>query len=428
MVFHSCASVGCSMRLTAGAFVVVSLLGSSGCGTVDEVDRWDREQQRAYVERPELLEERIPRNAAYVIAVPLGVDWRDVALSAITSLRLEEGAAVRRDSSLPDAPEGIVLSLGELTLGDRATVGTLYALGQQGATLGQEAKVVTYLRASAPWKAAASASLGWGALRARGGAFDIFTGPLPMQSAAANPGIRLENSEAELEPASYAQVEVKQGGRLRLRRGQYLFSDLLIREGGVLELDNTGGEVHVWVRKHLDLRGRVEELALTPTVLVGYVGTDRLELRAALHATLVAPEAEVHLFETASPHRGAIFAQTIVLHEHATMEHRRFELPIENLGRRTAEQVCERCALYAERAVAECSASKRRAKLERERLLRACQSLEARDSWGCDQLPTEPVGSSCLSFAARAFDSCQEDDNLRPGACVRLGLGWAAHW
>jgi hypothetical protein len=147
----------------------------------------------------------------------------------------------------------------------------------------------------------------------------LFTVTFP--NAAGAQDITLQNSASQtLAPGRYGQLVVNNGSTVSLATGVYYFERIQLEPGSRVAIDNRAGTAVVLVRGELVSRGRWVSQGAPSDVLVGSFFRARVELGAAFEGTVIAPDADLVLDRTPTPHKGAFFARTISVQSGAHVE------------------------------------------------------------------------------------------------------------
>jgi len=125
-----------------------------------------------------------------------------------------------------------------------------------------------------------------------------------------------------LEPGAYDDVEVKTGGTLFLRSGDYFFDELDTDERSVLSIDVANGPVYINVVDELDFDEDIE-IVITP---FGQAASNQVTFTTLQHSKvdieedalilgwIIAPRAEVH-FDEDCRFKGSVVAKSISVEE-----------------------------------------------------------------------------------------------------------------
>jgi len=113
-----------------------------------------------------------------------------------------------------------------------------------------------------------------------------------------------------LSPGSYNNVVVNSGATLALSAGTYYFTTATI--SGTINLDTNKGSVRVFVKASMAYSGAINSNGAPSHFLVGYVGSQPLQLQTAFAGILIAPNAKLQLGTAkVQTYRGAFFANEI---------------------------------------------------------------------------------------------------------------------
>jgi hypothetical protein len=321
-----------SCRVCKLGVIALTLVGL-GCDVGrDEEQAWGLRERRT-VSRISNMREAEPSREVLSVTIPLGLELRAVAIAAREAVSIEQGAAVN----------GVVSSLGSLTVGKSARVGSLYGYGESPPVLTERASVAGYVKSVGVPLISSKARIGAGVLPNVPDwieAFDWRVGFPASNSGVCSVG---EGESLALEPGSYAALDVTSGASAVLRTGTYYFRSLRLPAGARLALDNVRGPVYVWVAEQLELEGRMVLDWPDGNVLLGYAGREPVSVRE-LRATLVAPSSLVRV-RAGEISYGAIFAREVQVEARASLVQRGFEiLPVDL----TVVVACRRCAREAQ--------------------------------------------------------------------------------
>ena len=115
-----------------------------------------------------------------------------------------------------------------------------------------------------------------------------------------------------LESGSFGTIHVRPGGELVLMPGAYAVRELDVQAGAVVRaLAADGSPTMITVTDQVRLHAPLGDLASAPTVLLSYLGSNRVAVQGAISAWIVAPNAEITL--AAARHRGAFVARDLVV-------------------------------------------------------------------------------------------------------------------
>lgn len=127
-------------------------------------------------------------------------------------------------------------------------------------------------------------------------------------------------------PGSYDEVTVKSDADLYLRANEeYFFRTLTLESGGRLVLENTSGQIFIYIGESFVHRGQIVGLgnAPVPDLLVALSGAGTAHVERAFPGTLVAPNGTILLQPAPTGgHEGAFYAKDLTA-EPDTIVHRR---------------------------------------------------------------------------------------------------------
>ncbi len=127
----------------------------------------------------------------------------------------------------------------------------------------------------------------------------------------AQPPVSVSGTQA-LSPGGYPEYGVKTGGQLNLSSGTYTFNAMMVEPGAILNIDNRGGPVFIYLRDGFTFRGGVVLAAAKANVLFGSAGVSPVVIDSAFTGIVVAPETSITLATVGTEHKGAFFAQSII--------------------------------------------------------------------------------------------------------------------
>lgn len=395
------------------------LLGSVGCAEPD-IDRvFGIEERRQVMTAPLAASAESVR--AFEVRVPVGVSRRRVSLDAVESLHVGRGASVvGARTETGSLALGTLVALGSVRIDSGARIGALYALGE-APQIDPGAEIDGFVESARPVVVGgAAARLGvMDRFQPVVEAFDLSAGVgTPGQSTLeAVPG-----SFVDAPPGSYLALTVLEGATARVHAGSYTFETLDLRAGATLELDNTGGPIRLWIAGILRLEGRLVDFVRDGSVLVGYGGDRPIDLANSLAMTLLAPHAAVRLRASAAPHRGAVFARSIVLDDGATLEH----VPLALAGSPTsAAVVCRICQVASRIEAARVSLPVRTREVPcdfRNECVHQAEVRGSEDDYAGALAGAELDAEETSELVSRMFDQCENRYGFRTETCASLGL------
>jgi len=138
------------------------------------------------------------------------------------------------------------------------------------------------------------------------------------------PGWDLQPGQAQsLAPGRYGALAVKNGATLTLNAaGRYFFESLDLETGAKLVVASADKPTEIYVHgSQLILRGALSgATGLEERLAIIYDGTNEVFVEAPLRGAIVATKAQVTLRKTSAPHRGAVFANTVLVDAGATVQ------------------------------------------------------------------------------------------------------------
>jgi hypothetical protein len=129
----------------------------------------------------------------------------------------------------------------------------------------------------------------------------------------------LAGTTTTLAPGAYGNVFVLTGGQLTLTPGSYFFEQLQVSPQATLLVQHQGQPVLVYVASVLLWQGAVEDSGDATHLLIGFNGT-LAPLQSAFRGTVVAPGAQVQLFQNSVPHVGSFFGQSVQVTPHTSVQ------------------------------------------------------------------------------------------------------------
>ena len=123
-----------------------------------------------------------------------------------------------------------------------------------------------------------------------------------------------------LAPGAYDDVEVFSGGTLALQSGTYFFHELNVFPQGTLKLDTSGGTVTVDVKQSILYQGSVSSNGAPNQFVLGYVGTQIVNLQTAFSGIVIAPSAIVQLTGlSGAEYAGAFYGTQVIVNSGITV-------------------------------------------------------------------------------------------------------------
>lgn len=391
---------------------------TAGCR---EQGDWGKTERRRFMTDPSQAANVDAGRFHFVL--PVGVERQRFALAALESLHIGSNVNIKpidptfygfgsARRSVP-AQGGFVASMGELTIESGSTVHAIYAFGKPP-QVASGVHVPGFVKGPNVDGAQAFRP-GLGAFRTTGSPVEqiLFTAPEypsvtikgPVVSRASEAGAK------PVAPGRYESLVVEARSRMRLSTGSYVLESLDVQRDGVLELDNADGPVEVWVTRHLNLGGELEDAVLEPTVLIAYAGVAPVKVANAFRATLVAPHATVTVARAASPHAGSFFARRLVVENGTQLLHIGFmrwrPLPP------ALDLVCAECTAKSLAAARSCCA---------EAAVMAASLSDQSSTPGGEADEARNYGyAECLLAAQAHLEQCEVQNRWRPGSCAKAG-------
>jgi hypothetical protein len=246
------------------------------------------------------------------------LSFNNVALFAKSALTLADRVQVQDSQNNFTAPIG---AGGSISVGTDAKLGNVVAGGS--VTLRDRDQVTGSVTAHQ------SVSLGNG-VRVSGGVTSHATVRLPNLSLqvtfpSTNQGdVTLPPDAAPpapLAPGAYANVTVFSRATLKLTAGTYYFNSLDLEPQAKVVLDNSKGQVTIYIRTTCILRGQFTRAGGgTPSLFIGVLGQTFVSVEAPFIGTLVVPNGTLNLATVSSPFQGAFFAGNITVQPGAVIK------------------------------------------------------------------------------------------------------------
>lgn len=138
-------------------------------------------------------------------------------------------------------------------------------------------------------------------------------------------GVVPEGEEQAIAPGSYGYVRV--GGSLRLRSGEYDFSQLNFYDGSRLKLDQANGPIVIHVGRPGMLPAIVDIVTGTgdPNLMLVYAGTETFKVEVPVNMFILATSAPLR-FVHAGPHKGSFWGGSLFVDGNATFTKRTLNL------------------------------------------------------------------------------------------------------
>jgi len=213
-----------------------------------------------------------------------------------------------------------VAAHGDFTAGVEARVGETYAGGD--ATLRNRSVIEGPLHVEGALTVGHDVRIDGGVLRDGPfvpGTTTSFHVPLPGAGAAEV--VLAPGESAALTPGEYARIVLGPRSRLELAPGVYSTSDLHVAPGAELVTSpDLGGPSILVVTTDVFYHGAVLSTATDPSLLIAYLGAERLHLHTSFDGWVVAPQAELVLAPGAD-YRGAFIGASIQVLPRATITH-----------------------------------------------------------------------------------------------------------
>ena len=243
----------------------------------------------------------------FALQLPLATALTDVAVDAAAGLSVGDRAQIpgQNSGSAPlveagaaptdigtDAQTGSIMSVGVITLRDRARVN---GDATSSSTInGNGATITGAQRQNTPI------------------ALDRYSWSVTFPQSSVNVSVS-PNTTRTLAAGVYSDVHVFSGSTISLQAGVYFADSLTIEPQAQVALNTTNGPIFIYVRQSLIFRGHTAFTGPNDRLLIGYAGSASPALDTSFNGTLVAPFASVRLGVGGSPYSGAIFANGVAL-------------------------------------------------------------------------------------------------------------------
>jgi RHS repeat-associated protein len=150
---------------------------------------------------------------------------------------------------------------------------------------------------------------------------------VPFSTFTGDPTVVLQGASLTLEPGGTRGITLQQNARLKLNRpGVYTLDGPFVMEpNSVLEVDNAGGQVELYIRKDFIFRGTIQKTDPRNNVLIVALGTGDQPIERRFNAILVAPRGNVQLATITSGHQTSVYAKSILARPNTTITHTPFD-------------------------------------------------------------------------------------------------------
>jgi hypothetical protein len=157
--------------------------------------------------------------------------------------------------------------------------------------------------------------------------FPTLTVPSPFPSGS-NVDVHFGQTVA-LAPGAYGDVEVFGGGTLSLQAGTYFFHEFNVFPQGTVKIDTSGGVVNVDVKQSILWQGSVSSNGPADQFVLGYVGTQIVNLQTAFAGVVIAPSAIVQLTaNSGTKYFGAYYGQQVIVNDGITVTESPFQCTV----------------------------------------------------------------------------------------------------
>lgn len=128
-----------------------------------------------------------------------------------------------------------------------------------------------------------------------------------------------------LAPGTYWAYNIKQRSPIRLRAGDYYFSQLSC-DGCSFEVDASSGPVRVYVADYILWSGNLSYVAGDCSrFMLGYLGKETIYINGYLDGTIIAPEAHLVLGQSsAKAYTGMYIAKVLTMHQYSVVRFKPF--------------------------------------------------------------------------------------------------------
>jgi RHS repeat-associated protein len=150
---------------------------------------------------------------------------------------------------------------------------------------------------------------------------------VPFPTFAGDPTVVPQSGNLTLEPGGTRGITLLQDARLKLNRpGVYTLDGPFVMEpNSVLEVDNAGGQIELYIRKDFIFRGAIQKTDPRNNVLIVALGTGDQPIERRFNAILVAPRGNVQLATVTSGHQTSVYAKSILARPNTTITHTPFD-------------------------------------------------------------------------------------------------------
>jgi hypothetical protein len=143
------------------------------------------------------------------------------------------------------------------------------------------------------------------------------------------PQVDLEPNHAEsITPGAFGPVSIKENSTLTLASGTYTFASLDLEPQSTVKIDSSQGPVVVYVQQSLIFNGgAIVDVGhpSAPDILLGYVGTQAVNVATPFNGAIFAPNASLTLDTVASPgFTGQFYAEDLEVNPRTTVTHRAY--------------------------------------------------------------------------------------------------------
>ena len=296
-------------HLSRAAIGLAVVLGACSAGHNQEVSEYRRQ---AITPATDLTITRCQPGGkcVFTVGIPKGLGVQGARFVAQSGITLADRVRVINTGNSP----GTIANNGspEVNIGADARTGDVWSLPR--VVLRDRAQVQGTVRSPAGVVLGSGASVTGQVIR------DAELLPLEIRSWFVSPPKTFQNGftllpdkTANLAPGAYNTITVHSRSTLTLSSGTYYVKTVAIEPQATLRLNQANGPVFIYVQDSITHRGSITTTTnALPNLLIGYSGTTPFHVEGHLHATVVAPNAQVSLRSTApAQYSGSFFAKQL---------------------------------------------------------------------------------------------------------------------
>lgn len=257
---------------------------------------------------------------------PAGKSSSDFALIATSSLVLNDRVKVRTSAG---APAGVWSSGTSTTeVGASASTGDVYSKGS--AWLRSYAAVTGPLFTEGTYTYQDGASVSGGVhehATLTPYSLSKLSVAFPTTMTGATPSLEPDqvvppSTQPPLSAGRYGDVVIKSRATLRLKTGSYFFDSLMVEPDGILQVDNRGGTVVIYLKNWMTHRGKIVDLQANPTsAAVVSVGTGDILFEVPFTGVVLAPSGNVTLAASNMAYWGTFVGRNVLVRPDVTVYH-----------------------------------------------------------------------------------------------------------